>query len=108
MTLRESSEFPDADEVRSAERQLEVSGRACGRCSWVCRNPHPGMYELQVVLHAARHDQIEAMDDAELCRVYAFTEVSGNEFDNRIGDAELWRRGIDPLTVPPIRFQVSS
>lgn len=100
-----SSTYQAAD-VTAALAFLNVQeGRGCGRCTWVCLNPHPGMYELQVVGHARRHAEIEAMSDDDLRHVYVMSEFVVSEFDNRIGSAELRRRGINPAQIERPRFQ---
>ncbi len=89
---------PSAADVTGAVTYLAAQGRRCGRCTWVCENPHPRMYERQIVSHSRRHAEMEAMGDAELRHAYLMSGIVVNPFDNHIGYAELKRRGIDPVS----------
>lgn len=99
------SSIPGAAAVRDAEKLLQAQGRACSRRTWVCGNPHSGMYERQIVSHARRHAEIEALNDAQLRHAYVVSEIVVSEFDNRIASAELRRRNTDPVTIERPRSQ---
>ncbi len=90
---------PSATDLASAVTSLAAEGRNCGRCGWRCENPQPGMYERQIVSHAQRHTEMEAMSDAELRHAYVMSGIVVNPFDNHIGYAELNRRGIGPASL---------
>ena len=96
---------PTAEELAVALAELETETRRCGRCYWVCQNPHPGMPQFQMVMHAVRHRELEAQDDAELTYAFQMSTVVWDEWAHNIAYAELRRRGIDTLAIPRLAWQ---
>ncbi|WP_157431582.1 hypothetical protein [Actinomadura hibisca] len=103
---REAMRVPDPEEVKAAEHRLGMDKWRCGRCAWLCQNPHPNMYERQVVSHDKRHTELEALSDDQLIHRYVMSEIVVNEFDNRIGYAELTKRGYDTAKIPRPRYSM--
>lgn len=101
-------QVPSPPEVQAAEEALEVSGGRCGKCAWACQNPHPGMYQIQIVAHAKRHAELEAMSDEDLRHAYLMSEIIWDPFDNAIGWAELRKRGVDTVRMQRPRWVCST
>ncbi len=96
---------PTEEELQAALAELETTTTACGRCGWVCGNPHPGMPQFQMVCHALRHREVAAMSIEDLTHGYRMTQIIIHPWDNQIMYAELKRRDVDTLAISPYMYQ---